>query len=441
MSNSNEKKFKSKWGFILACVGSAVGMANIWGFPYKLGSMGGSAFLIAYLIFVVLFSYVGLSTEYAVGRRAKTGTVGAYAMAWRSGGQDNSLGKNIGWLPLAGSMCIAIGYAVIISYVLKGLLQSITGSIMTVDTTTWFESFALKDFSVVPLHLAILIITLITLIFGAESIEKSNKIMMPLFFILFVFMAIRIAMLPGAMEGYKYIFIPDWSKLADPRVWIGAMGQALFSLSLTGSGMIVYGAYLSDDEDVLGGAINTAFFDTMAAIIAALVMIPACFAYNQDPAAGPGLLFVVLPTILQDMPGGQLFAIVLYLAVVFGGISSLQNMLEVVLESINFRFPKIKRNYILAGLFVVCFGIGVFMEPISKWGPWMDLVSIYIIPIGAIIGAISWFWIMKKEDLIDEINKGAKKPVSETWYKIGKFVYVPLATALCIIALTKIDSF
>ena len=248
-------------------------------------------------------------------------------------------------------------------------------------------------------------------------------------------------MLPGAMEGYKFIFVPDWSKLAEPMVWIGAMGQALFSLSLTGSGMIVYGAYLSDNEDVIGGAINTAVFDTLAAIVAALVMVPACFAYNQDPAAGPGLLFVVLPTILQDMPGGQVFAIILYLAVVFGGISSLQNMLEVVLESINFRFPNIKRNYILAGLFVVCMGIGVFMEPIYKWGSWMDLVSIYIIPIGAILGAISWFWVMKKEDLMDEINKGAVKPASDTWYLIGKFVYVPLATILCLIALFKIASF
>jgi len=127
-------------------------------------------------------------------------------------------------------------------------------------------------------------------------------------------------------------------------------------------------------------------------------MCPACCAFNHAPAAGPGLLFVVLPTILQSMPGGQLFAIALYLAVVFGGISSLQNMLEVVLESVNFRFPKIKRGYILGLLFVICMGIGVFMEPISKWGPWMDLVSIYIIPIGATLGAISWFWIMKKED-------------------------------------------
>ncbi|AVQ21082.1 transporter [Fusobacterium necrophorum subsp. funduliforme] len=441
MSHNNEKKFQSRWGFILACVGSAVGMANVWGFPYKLGSNGGAAFLIPYLLFIILFSYVGLSTEYAVGRRAKTGTLGSYEKAWKSGNKDNAFGKNIGWLPLAGSMCIAIGYAVIISYVLNGLLHAITGNLMTVNPGKWFESFAFHDFSVVPLHLAIVVITLLTLIFGADSIEKTNKIMMPLFFLLFVFMAIRILLLPNAFEGYKFIFTPDWVKLANPMVWVWAMGQAFFSLSITGSGMIVYGAYLSDEEDVIGGARDTAFFDTIAAMVATFVMIPACFAYGLDPAGGPGLLFVTLPTILQDMPGGRLFAIALYLAVVFGGISSLQNMLEVVLESVRYRFPKLKRNYVLAILFLICMGIGLFMEPITKWGPWMDIVSIYIIPIGATIGAISWFWIMKKEDLLEEINKGRKEPVSVNWYWIGKFVYVPLALILCIIALVKGISF
>lgn len=434
----NEKKFQSKWGFILACVGSAVGMANVWGFPYKLGSNGGGAFLIAYLIFIIIFCYVGLAAEYAVGRRAKTGTLGAYQMAWKSGlGKDTTFGKFIGWLPLAGSMCIAIGYAVIISYVLKGLIQSLTGSIMTVDTTTWFESFAMKDFSVIPLHLAVIIITILTLIFGADSIEKSNKVMMPLFFGLFIIMAIRIAVLPGATEGYKFIFTPVWSDLTKPKVWVTAMGQAFFSLSVTGSGMIVYGAYLSDDEDCVSGAVNTAIFDTIAAMVASLVMMPACFAYKMEPAGGPGLLFVVLPKILQEMPGGRLFAIIMYLAIVFGGVSSLQNMLEVVLESLNYRIPKLKRGVVLAILFVICMGIGVFMESITKWGPWMDIVSIYIIPIGATLGAFSWFWIMKKEDLIDEINKGAKKPVSSAWYMVGKFLYCPFALLLCIIALTQ----
>lgn len=431
----SESKFKSKWGFVLACVGSAVGMANVWGFPYKLGENGGFAFLLPYLIFIVIFSYVGLSAEYAVGRRARTGTVGAYEMAWRSGNREG-MGKIVGWIPLAGSMCIAIGYAVIISYVLKGLTASVTGEIMTVDPGPWFESFALQEFSVIPFHIIVIVGALLTLVLGAESIEKTNKVMMPLFFILFVVLAIRVALLPGAVEGYKFLFTPNWSKLAEPMVWVAAMGQAFFSLSVTGSGMIVYGAYLPDNEDVVDGAKWTAVFDLIAAMVAALVMIPAVFAYNMDPAGGPGLLFVTLPTILQEMPMGRIFAIILFTAVTFGGISSIQNMFEVVLESLMYKFKNLKRIPGIIGMLIVCFGIGVFMEPIYKWGPWMDLVSIYIIPIGATIGAISWFWVMKKEDLMDEINKGAVKKQGDTWHNIGKYVYVPFATILCIIALT-----
>lgn len=439
-----EAKFKSKWGFILACVGSAVGMANVWGFPYKLGSNGGFAFLLPFIIFIVIFSYVGLSAEYAVGRRAQTGTLGAYEMAWRSGGMGG-IGKVVGWLPLAGSMCIAIGYAVIISYVLKGLTASVTGELMTVNPGEWFESFAFVNFSVVPFHLIVVIGALFTLLLGAESIEKTNKIMMPLFFILFFIMAIRVALLPGAMEGYKFLFTPNWSKLMEPMVWVEAMGQAFFSLSVTGSGMIVYGAYLSDKEDIVDGAKNTAIFDTIAGMTAALVIIPAVFAYDMDPAGGPGLLFVTLPQILQEMPFGRIFAIILFTAVTFGGISSIQNMFEVVLESLMYKFKGLKRIPAIVGLAIICFGVGVFMEPLAEtegalmggWGPWMDLVSIYIIPIGATIGAISWFWIMKKEDLLDEVNKGAKKKQGDLWYNIGKFVFVPLATILCIIALTQ----
>lgn len=427
-------KFASKWGFILACVGSAVGMANVWGFPYKLGSYGGGAFFLAYLIFIVIFSYVGLSAEYAIGRRSKTGTVGSYEYAWRSTGKEK-IGKYVGWLPLIGSMCIAIGYAVIISYVLKGWTQSITGSLMTVDPGPWFESFSLSDYSVIPFHLIVVVGTLLTLTLGADSIEKTNKVMMPLFFILFLILAVRVALLPGAIEGYKFMLTPRWESLKDPMVWIWAMGQAFFSLSVTGSGMIVYGAYLSEDEDIIDGAKNTALFDSIAAIVAAAVIIPACFAYDVDVASGPGLLFVTLPKILQDMAFGRLFAIILFTAVVFGGVSSLQNMFEVVGESLLYKFPKLKRNTMLILLAVVCFGIGVNMEPIYKWGPWMDIISIYIIPIGATLGAVTWFWIMKKEDLLDEINKGAKKKHGDLWYNVGKFVYVPFAMILCAVAL------
>ena len=431
-----KNNFSSRWGFVLAAVGSAVGMANVWGFPAKMGANGGGAFLVAYLFFVVLFSTVGLSAEYAIGRRSRTGTLGSYQKAWES--RNPKLGKAgglLGWLPLAGSMCIAIGYAVIIAYILKAFCQSVTGELMTLDTGVWFETFSTTEYSVVPFHIIVVIGTLLTLLLGAKSIEKSNKIMMPVFFIIFIVLAVRVSFLPGAVEGYKFMFTPDWSKLADPMTWVWAMGQAFFSLSVTGSGMIVYGAYLDSKEDVVKLATRTALFDTIAALTAALVMIPACFAYGLDVGAGPSLLFVTLPRILQDIPFGQLFAIILYTAMIFAGVSSLQNMFEAVGESLQNRFPKLKRGHVLVLLAVVCLGFGLHMEPIFNWGPWMDIVSIYIIPIGATLGAISWFWIMKKEDLLDEINKGVAKPHGTLWHNTGRFLYVSCALILCLIAL------
>ena len=435
MSKKNAK-FASRWGFVLAAVGSAVGMANVWGFPAKMGTNGGGAFLVAYLIFIALFGVVGLSAEYAIGRRARTGTLGAYKNAWATRGEKLSkAGGLLGWLPLAGSMCIAIGYAVIIAYILKAFVQSVTGELMTVDTGVWFDSFSGSNYSVVPFHIIVVVGTLLTLLLGAKGIEKTNKVMMPLFFAIFVILAVRVAFLPGAMDGYRFIFSADWSALKNPMTWIWAMGQAFFSLSVTGSGMIVYGAYLDEKADVVKLAVRTAFFDTIAALVASCVIIPACFAYGLDVGAGPGLLFVTLPRILQDIPLGQLFAIILYTAMVFAGISSLQNMFEAVGESLQNRFPKISRTAALLIMGLLCLGFGINMESISKWGPWMDIVSIYIIPIGATLGAVSWFWVMKKENLLSEINKGASKPHGTLWYIAGRYAYVVCAVILCAVAL------
>ena len=148
MSEKKNAKFATKWGFILASVGSAVGMANVWGFPAKMGSYGGSAFLIAYLIFVALFGIVGLSAEYAIGRRARTGTLGSYQNAWATCGEKaGRAGGILGWLPLAGSMCIAIGYAIIVAYVLKAFFHSVTGELMHTDAAAWFDALSSTDFS------------------------------------------------------------------------------------------------------------------------------------------------------------------------------------------------------------------------------------------------------------------------------------------------------
>ena len=436
------RNFASRWGFILASVGSAVGMANVWGFPNKLGSNGGGAFLLIYLMFVVIFSYVGLPAEFAMGRRAATGTLGAYENAWATRGKTaGKVGGLLAWLPLAGSLCIALGYAVIVTYILKALVDSLVGTLMSADAGAWFGAFSSTPYGVIPYHVIVVVGTLLTLYLGARSIEKTNKIMMPLFFIIFLILAVRVAMLPDVSEGYRFMFTPRWEALKDPMIWIWAMGQAFFSLSVTGSGMIVYGAYLSKDEDVVGVAQHTALFDTIAAVVAALVIIPACFSYGLDVGAGPSLLFVTLPTILQDILLGRLFAIILYLAMIFAGISSLQNMFEAVAESLLHKFPKLGRTAVLALLCVLCLGIGIFMEPIGKWGPWMDLVSIYIIPIGATLGAISWFYVMKKEDLLAAVNTGSKKARGALWYNVGRFVYVPFALVLCCVALFMHVSF
>ena len=436
MKHEHTKHFASRWGFILASVGSAVGMANVWGFPNKMGSNGGSAFLLIYLLFVVIFSYVGLPAEFAMGRRSGTGTLGSYENAWATRGKTmGKVGGLLGWLPLAGSMCIAIGYAVIVTYVLKALVDSVLGTLMHTDTAAWFGSFSAQPYSVIPFHIIVVVGTLLTLFLGAKSIERTNKVMMPLFFIIFLVLAVRVAFLAGSGEGYAFMFTPRWEMLADPMIWIWAMGQAFFSLSVTGSGMIVYGAYLSKEEDVVGVAQHTALFDTIAAVVAALVMIPACFSYGLDVGAGPSLLFVTLPTILQDIPFGQLFAIILYVAMIFAGVSSLQNMFEAVAESLIHKFPKLSRTAALVILCVICLGFGIGMETIDKWGPWMDLVSIYIIPIGATLGAVSWFYVMKKDELLSAINTGCKRERGTFWYSVGRYLYVPLAIILCCVAL------
>ena len=427
-------KFRSRWGFILACVGSAVGLANVWAFPYKLGANGGLSFLIPYILFVVLFGRIGLAAENAVGRRYRQGPLGVYKEIWSERGYKKT-GSFIRWIPLLGTLLLAIGYAVVITYVFRALVDSFTGSIMTMKPELWFESISSKDFAVIFSHLALMVIVYFTLVKGASGIEKSNKVMMPLFFLLFLVLAVRIFFIKGADDGYKFIFTSDFSKLLDVKVWIAAMGQAFFSLSLVGTVMIVYGSYFKEDEDIVESASQTAFLDTMAALLATFVMIPATFALGFSPESGPKLLFVVLPSLLQVIKYGRIFSIILYTAIIFAGITSIQSMIDAVTDGIKYEFPKLKRNSILLVIVIIIFLVGIFIEPISKWSPWMNFVTIFIMPVGAIIGAVSWFWVMKKEDLLEEINSGSKRKHGNVWYNFGKYLYVPLAIILCLIAI------
>ena len=436
----NRNKFSSKWGFIMACVGSAVGLANVWAFPYQLGANGGLAFLFPYLIFAFIFGRVGLAAENAIGRKYKSGPMVVYKEAYKEKNMEK-FGSVVRWLPMLGVGLLAIGYAVVITYVLKALLDTITGRIFATDSTSWFDMISTSDFKLVIPHLILMVLVYFALVYETKGIEKTNKLIMPLFFILFLILALRVFFLDGAMGGYKFIFSLDIEKLKNIKTWVAAMGQAFFSLSLVGTVMVVYGSYLPDDEDVIKASTITTSLDTLAAMISSFVMLPACFAYGFSPTSGPKLLFVVLPQALKEMPLGRLYGIILFLAIVFAGISSIQSMLETITEAIEYKFPKLKRKSILIVLISIIYLVGIFIETISKWGPWMDIVTIYILPVSGIIGAITWFWVIKKEKLLEEVNKNVGNKYGNAWYYTGKFIFVPLAIALCFIALRYHISF
>lgn len=421
--------FKSTVGFVLACVGSAVGMGNIWMFPYRLGQYGGAAFLIPYLIFIALFGLVGLSAEFALGRMAKTGTLGAYAYCWK-----NKFGKYIGWLPLLGSLGIAIGYSVILGWVFRSIQGVLTNELLTNDIPAFFTNMT-QSFSNVPCHFLVLFVTCLLLFTSAtNAIEKANKVLMPAFFILFIILAIRVSLFNGAIEGYKFLFVPKWEYLLNKETWIMAMGQAFFSLSITGSGMIVYGAYLKDDVDIPKASMQTAIFDTIAAMLAALAIMPAVFSFGIDPVSGPSLMFLTLPEVFKQMPLGNFFALFFFVSVAFAGITSLINMLEAVCESWQNRFHiSRKKAVLLCG--IITFIISVCIENGDIVGKWMDVVTIYIIPFAALLGAITIYYILGWNALKRELDKGRKKPVGPTFKFLGKYVYVFLAIIILILGI------
>ena len=251
------ESFNNKWGFILACIGSAVGMGNIWMFPTRVSMYGGGSYLIPYFIFVVLIGFTGVIGEMSFGRATRSGPIDAFGIAMEKKGK-RKLGELLGGIPVLGALAMAIGYTVVMGWILKYMIGAFTGSTLSPEDIDGFasnfggmaSSFGNNAWQIIALAIGITI-----LMFGVgNGIEKANKILMPAFFVLFIILTIYAACQPGAIEGYKYIFRIEPNVLADPKTWIFALGQAFFSLSVAGNGTLIYGSYLPDDEDIPGAA-------------------------------------------------------------------------------------------------------------------------------------------------------------------------------------------
>lgn len=440
MSEKQKKRdnFSSRWGFILACIGSAVGMGNIWRFPVMVSTYGGLTFLIPYLLFVVLIASTGVMEEFSFGRWGKAGPVGSFGKALEYRYKDSKLGgkkarligRSIGSLPVLGSMALAIGYTVVMAWIFKYTFLAISGDMIKMGSdmgkiggtfgetaTTWGAN--------IWVVVAIIVAFIIMALGVSGGIEKANKIMMPVLFFLMLALGIYIAFLPGSSNGYKYIITFNGAGLSDIKVWVYAFGQAFFSLSIAGNGSLIYGSYLSDDEDIPSAARNVAIFDTLAAMLAALVIIPAMATAGEELSqGGPGLMFIYLVRVMNGLPLGIVVEIIFFVAVTFAGVSSIINLYEAPVAFLQEEF-KMKR--ITATLSIVLLGgiVAICIQGITS--QWMDVVSIYICPLGALLAGVIYFWVSGKKFALECVNVGAKKTVGTWFYILGKYIFCPLA--------------
>ena len=413
--------FATKWGFRLACIGSAVGMGNIWLFPYRLGQLGGAAFLIPYILCVLLIGHTGLIGEMTLGRAMECGTLGAFGKATELRGKGKKPGTVLAIIPVLGGLALAIGYSVVVAWILKFLVGSITGSVMAAENSGAYFGATASHFGAVGWHLLGLAITFAVMLLGIQSgIEKLNKLMIPLFYALFLILAVRVFTLDGASEGYRYLLIPDWSALLRPKTWVYALGQSFFSLSLAGTGTVVYGSYLKKDQDIPKSARTIALFDTLAALLAAFVIMPAVFAYGLDPASGPPLMFITMPEVFKQMPGGSVFMVIFFVAVLFAALTSLVNLFETPVEALQ-NFFSLSRTKAVAIVAVIGTVVGVCIEGIVSG--WMDICSIYLCPLGALMAGIMLFWVCGTKFARKHAEEGADRPLGKWFDGAGKYVF------------------
>ena len=428
MENNEHKRdgFRSRSGFIIACIGSAVGMGNIWRFPMLVSTWGGLTFLIPYFIFVVLIASTGVIEEFALGRAGGAGPMGSFGKCTELRFGKRKIGERIGYIPILGSLALAIGYTCVMGWIFKYTFMSFSGELLEMgqDMELIAGTFGATA-SAWGANLWIVIaiaVSFAIMSFGiADGIEKANKLMMPILFALFIALGVYVFTLADSSEGYKYILTINPEGLKEPKLWIYAFGQAFFSLSVAGNGSVIYGSYLSKNECIPSSARNVAVFDTLAALLAAFVIIPAMATGGaQLDSGGPGLMFIYLVNVINGMAGGRIVGMAFFVCVTFAGLTSIINLYEAPVAFLQEKF-NLKRVPATAVIHLIGCSVALCIQAIVS--QWMDVVSIYICPLGALLAAVMFFWIGGKKFALEAVNLGARKPIGKWFYPLGKYVY------------------
>ena len=436
--------FGSKIGAILAAAGSAVGLGNIWRFPYEAGNHGGAAFILIYLACVFIMGMPIMIAEFTVGRRAKASTGRAFGLL-----ANNSKWNFIGMLGVLAGLLILGYYSVVAGWTLEYILTSVTNGFADKkpeDFVAAFQTFSQDPIRPVIWLLAFLFFTHFIVVKGVkDGIEKSAKIMMPVLFILIVVLAICSMTLPNASKGLEFLLKPDFSKV-NADVFLGAMGQAFFSLSLGMGCLSTYASYFGSDTRLGKTALSVGVIDTFVAILAGLIIFPAAFSVGIQPDAGPSLIFITLPNVFQQAFGGipflaMIFSLLFYVLLALAALTSTISLHEVVTAYLNERF-KISRNR--AAMLVTGFCIVTGILSSLSLGAWdakffslsffdlLDFVTAKLmLPLGGLLVCLFVGWYLKRSVSYEELtNYGLQKA---TYFPVYMFIlryFAPIAITL-----------
>lgn len=328
MTSNKRATFGSKIGVILATVGCAVGLGNIWRFPYMVGDNGGAAFLLVYIICILLLGLPVMITEFFIGRRSRRNAAGAFKVM--APGTRWSL---IGYNGVCAA-CLILGfYSVVAGWTLEYIVQAVSGSLSgktAADFTAEFEQFSSGIARPILWTAAFIALTHVIIVSGVkEGIERASKVMMPLLFFILIALCIRSVTLPGAKEGLIFLFHPDFEKLTSSVV-LSAMGQAFFSLSIGMGCLITYSSYFGKNTNLQTTALQVTVLDTLVAILAGIMIFPAVFSFGIAPTAGPELVFITLPNVFEQLPLGGVWSFVFFVLLALAALTSTISLHEVV---------------------------------------------------------------------------------------------------------------
>lgn len=408
--------FSGGLGFVFAAAGSAVGLGNLWRFPYLAAQYGGGIFLLVYLILAVTFGFALLTAEIAIGRKTKLSPVLAYKKL-------NKKFSFLGYIATLVPIIIIPYYCVIGGWVTKYVTVYAQGLVAPVAKDGYFSDFIGHPVAPLVFFLIFMLLSIVVIMLGVKKgIEKLSKFLMPLLIVLTIGIAIYALTLPNAMEGVKYYLVPDFSKFSILTV-AGAMSQLFYSMSIAMGIMVTYGSYTRDDVNLTKSVNRIEFFDTLVALLAGLTIIPAVYIFSGEEglsSQGAGLMFMTLPKVFQQMPGGNIIALLFFVLVFFAAITSSISVMEAIVSSLmdKFHLKRIPCCLIVIG---ICLLLGI---PSSLGnGLWanikilgMDFLTFFdyisnsiLMPIVAFCTCILVGWVIKPKALTDEVTKNGEK--------------------------------